>query len=113
MSSGEYPAASVLQLPRISLKSLCPCIKRLTLLVIERVLNVNGPRHCPLRDANVVEHETDGVRVDTKGGHSGGHGASKVMHAKMVKSRSARARPRARVAACAVIGPLPDGYGNT
>ena len=65
----------------------CPAVESLSLLPIERILHVHGPRHRPLRDADVIKHETDRVRVDAKGGHSGGHSATQVVHAEMVKSK--------------------------
>jgi hypothetical protein len=34
----------------------------------------------------VIKHEADCVRVDAKGGHSGGHSATKVVHTEMIKS---------------------------
>ena len=64
-----------------------PAVECLSLLPIERILYVHSPRHRPLCDADVIEHEADRVRVDPKGRHSGGHSATQVMHAEMVKSK--------------------------
>ena len=70
-----------------SVESLCPCVQRLSLLAVERILDVDSPGHRPLRDADVVEHEADRMWADAKGSHSGGHGAAEIVHAEVLKPK--------------------------